>query len=388
MLRTARIAAIKKVIARDEDPVLQSLFMNIEILEVMSRRDIFDIWYGMKSLDSYDDSVLELLTILLRADVDSELKKLTKESEIEEEERPLAKIIPFQRVDRKNEFLDELPLSTIVSRQFRSIFDDFAEYEGELNKDISDMTKQEFVAGVQRLGLYNRESIRNILLKALRYFKWCREKEYSSQEYDISVSDIDIRDAIRKKLYPDPDALFKAVSNRCLLNEAMLTPVCVGLTWMGFSLKEMVEIKNEDYDPENNTILGRKIPEAFRNEFLSYSKMEEVSRERGSGYVTMYMYDAGYFLKSMWTKGSIKGKKPKQISQFSIASPMSDAGFRGRDIATSRCFYDLAEIRKTREVTDEDFKTVFKISGSRSNVNTALSDRRVEFNAFIEVFSL
>lgn len=385
MLRTARIAAIKKVIARDEDPVLQSLFMNIEILEVMSRRDIFDIWYGMKSLDSYDDSVLELLTILLRADVDTELKKLTKKSEIEEEERPLAKIIPFQRVDRKNEFLDELPLSTIVSRQFRSIFDDFAEYEGELGKDISDMTKQEFVVGVQRLGLYNRESIRNILLKMLRYFKWCREKGYSGQEYDISVSDIDIADAIQEKLYPDPDALFKAVSKRCILNDAMLTPVCVCLTWMGFSPKEMADIKNEDYDPASNTILGRKIPEAFRNEFLSYSRAEEVSRECGNGYVTMYIYDAGYLLKTM---GKTKGKEPKRISTSSIAAPMSDAGFRGRDIATSRCFYDLAEIRKDREVTDEDFKTVFGISGSRSNVNTALSDRRIEFNAFIEAFSL
>lgn len=383
MLRTARIAAIKKVIARDEDPVLQELFMNVEILEVLSRRDIFDIWYGMKSLDSYDDSVLELMTILLRADVDAELKKLTKEKEKKEETRPLAKILPFRQADRKSEFLSDPSLSALVIQQTTKNFKEFEEYEALLGKDIADMTKEEFIAGVERREICNRETLRNLLFKTNKYLRWCRQNGYSSQSYKISVDDIDLVEAMRKGMISSPETLVQKLDKCCILNDGYVAPVCACLAWMGLDVDEMVKIKNEDYNPELHRIRDREIPEAFREIFRDYSGKTEVIRDRGPVRVRMRLENAGLFLKRV---SPFNDKIPRALPKGYVSIALVDLDLRCRDIQYSGRYYELMELEKQRAISMDDVADVFGISESRTNRHVIVNDRYLEYIAFKKAF--
>lgn len=114
--------------------------------------------------------------------------------------------------------------------------------------------------------------LRRFCAYANSYLTWCYATMLSSvppQNAKLKAYDISLVQSFRKSFIRTQDELESALID-APLREGFILPVCCSLAWMGYSVKEMCELKTKDVsvDGQNVIVRGVMAPEGFVRDTL------------------------------------------------------------------------------------------------------------------------
>lgn len=381
-----RIQRIQEIIDRQQDEDLQTLFQWAFYAKISSAL-IIRIWYGQVNLRKQPPEIIDFLSKALH--VNDVINDTTEpEQEHEEAEDEPVELSRFRQ--NKLAFTEDESVPVSARKRCNAILRDLEALEVKYNKDIAEMSKEEFADVFSQIGVYNRQYISMTLNLLKHYFKWSLNTGRPTHEYwtdgEIQADDIDLSVAIRQCCFASPESLYYHIVDQIDLDSMFAAPPLAVLAWMGFSVKEAIDIKNDEIDLARHEIRGRKIPNLLINIINRYYQVGdsiiEVPIHRGTR--RMRVNDIGYFIK---TKTALSAKQIPRFSVSSATTALSQCRISYKDIDMSARYYRLHEIERTRRITKADICEVFEIEiDDPWREQQLVNDRLIEYYAYVQAF--
>lgn len=191
-------------------------------------------------------------------------------------------------------------------------------FESEYGKDIVEMSSKEMIDGLAQMHLLNYASVRSVLSIIKRYAAWYNSniKNISLDEImSITATKVDLSQSLREEIIKD-EAELRATMSFLSASEGYFEVPIMLLAWSGLTLKEILELKNEDVVVRGNTVFaqtGRKttrINSDYIVDTIKEYKAVRSSTRPHRGDWEVYPDDIGYFIKNMIVKDSkFSGKR-------------------------------------------------------------------------------
>lgn len=169
----------------------------------------------------------------------------------------------YYNVEWKKEYLETiLEGKDSVKREVISFFNRLAPIETSKEKDCSSFTKEETIEVITSITLSTPEGIRRMLTCWGNYAEWCRIKGYIKNYFDFkSITSpeikVHINSKVKFKVYTF-DRL-QDVLDQLFIDD--MDKLYCNLLFAGFTVEEIINITNKDYDLEKGiiTTTGGKI---------------------------------------------------------------------------------------------------------------------------------
>ena len=318
--------------------------------EVLTQMHVMKLVYGMKAVESCSDRQLHDLAVALGLYESSGEDGATS----------------------KQQFFDNLTVSNV--NIYKAHLKRFKWAEGERDADLTEWPKQDLLQEIEREGIYNRGTLRQLVTAISKYAEWRKQNGKSVNEFwhgeGLSVNDISLVEAMRKNCVQDPIGLCVRFAINKNSAPEMILNMCAVLAWVGFSLEEMVALKNEAVSPDCTRIDGRTIPIPMQRLVRIYTSCEDLD-------------DLGYLVKRPLP--SRQAGRP--INKAYISTQFATAGIMSHsDISMSAKYYELWSLENESSLTTEDIANVFKIKNDQRTA--AMVDRLAEYQAYKEAFHI
>lgn len=133
----------------------------------------------------------------------------------------------------------------------------------------------------------------------------------------VKYNQISIRDTVARKIIRGPEALYQLLQ---LDQKDERVQIIVGkqrlaLAWIGYSVKEMLELEDDEVDLKNRTVRGIKIPDAVNQILLDCKQIPYVVRPGGVCDFIYHQEAAGTKFVRLMTKDSA-GPKTKLSAMY------------------------------------------------------------------------
>lgn len=340
------------------DPgVLRELIAKLKGSPNIKEADVPRLWYGLLPLSKLEAEALEEVAVALGAP-------------------------PTPIEDVKQAFIDDQTRSTGLI--YKSVFSSCKAAELSNGCDVAEFSREAVLNMIHELQMYNRASLRKILSCLKVYAGWRREKELPTAEFwinaPIDIDELDLTAGMKAKCVGSPADLFQILNNRLPLNEGYLAPVAAVLAWSGFTLAEMVEIKQDEVSDDGRLVRGVEIAPELAPILQAYKPLDAVTRERLT-VQTFVMENLGYFLKRLSLRPT-----GKRVDRMGISNAIQAAKIPTVvDLVSSGRYYKLYLMETNgQRVTGEQIADIFRIK--RKNDKFGIEDRMFEFMAFKDAF--
>ena len=208
-----------------------------------------------------------------------------------------------------------------VAKCFLGKLDDTC--KGKFDKDIVDMSRDEILDAIGGIGHLNYATIRMDLYLLSKYVEWYNKNIHGinlENFTSISVKDVDLSESYGNQLIKDEDEL-TALSVSAFAKDGYLEVPVIILSWLGLSMKEIMELKNEDVIFKDDCIfiqVGKNITKVnspiLMEPLKDYKSVKSSIRSHRGDWV-VYPDDLGFFIKNMLTKDSKFTGRPLTISR-------------------------------------------------------------------------
>ena len=196
-------------------------------------------------------------------------------------------------------------------------FKNFAKFESDLDIDLAAMDREVIINIMNELAYTEPTTVRNLLSAINVYKRWCCNN-YVPQAIECFPpidlkKEIDFVKTIRDKFYPSFDELYNELMGFYDFKQGDEAAPALCLFWLGFGMNEICNLKTElvdlnngnIYDEQGHIIVGN-IDHRIIDIFRQY-KTTEIATRTQHWEITVYKYEAGYFIHRMVTKNSNKG---------------------------------------------------------------------------------
>lgn len=361
MEKSAAVRMIKKVFQQADPGVLQKLYREFKDSTVLKQDDITFLWYGIKDVSRCDSEQIQALAEALSS------------------ARP-------EITETKERFYETL--SPSVAYETQSYLKLFAEAELYYNCDVAEFDRSQLKSAIEEQQMYNKASIRRCILALRRHCAWRKKNGYPVNTMwtsnPFSADEVDIAPGLRAKCCGSPEELYQHLNHKIPLYDGYLAPVAAVLSWVGFQVSDMVDIRNEEVSDDGSSVRDIEVPECLRQILSSYKQVEEVERVSGPGGSRVLIAEnIGYFLKR---QSDIPTGKRLERFAISNAAQLADI-FSPKDIRMSGMYYRMYLREMDREkgpVTIKEIAEIFKIGAT--NMSALVRDRLSEFMRYKDVF--
>lgn len=228
---------------------------------------------------------------------------------------------------QKQEFITYFTqqLATKSAGTFYTVFNKAAPYEELYQKDIADMSYSELKVIFNRIVSlsYSNRKLTQWAVKS--YISWAIEKGLSMNTENVmnlisADSSLLFSDNIiysPKELVDICDELFDDIAEQTL----NLIPRCVlYLEYMGFKIKDISKIKNDDLDILQHAVCGVKIYDEFYPALLTMQGVDSYIKKQARGTRIMKVNNSENFIKlhhfSLAQEVSCRMNKVKQVNPY------------------------------------------------------------------------
>jgi len=184
--------------------------------------------------------------------------------------------------------------------------------EFALDKDIALAGAQEILSVLERIGHLNYMTLRVDVYLLKRYTTWYDQHVHPIDLIgisSISAADVDLSKAFNAELIKDEDELIGILSFISASDGYFEVPV-IFLSWIGLTLKEILNLKNEDIIFKNTSAFIQTHKKMVRTDssrivdaLKEYKAVKSSIRAHRGDWI-VYPDDLGLFIKNMITKDS------------------------------------------------------------------------------------
>lgn len=230
----------------------------------------------------------------------------------------------------KRRFFKEIKWSAATIRGNLYWFEELSKTESQLDKDIGQMTYDELEQAIKNLKKTSALDLYETTYTIKQYVEWygslVDDGLDSQRQYFIKMFD-PLEKADELIEFP-PCMTFSQIES--MISEIysktdgfLMWPIFV-LTWIGLSVSEIVNLKQENFNWHSKQIkIGDQIFQFDRSAYdiLKIYASTETGWRKQNRVFQVYLIDTGYFLKPALTKNS--KKTPSQITAKIIASSIT-----------------------------------------------------------------
>lgn len=248
--QTALIDELEKVVAVGGEDFRSEFFDYVTQTVGLSNAQAASILRG-GALNKFSDSVLVQIAKFLAPKM-SEKTRMMVEAAIPPDADKLDR---FKA--RKERFITER-YGDKPHSSARMVFNHFyASYERPNNKDICEATADELVHAISDTTTPNARTITNSFVMIRDYLDWCTQVGINvphKKELDALVpGDIDVSLSIARTLVSGPeelDSILSQVRHKCAIRDS----VPIILVWLGFTVNEIAELKENEVSVAKGTV--------------------------------------------------------------------------------------------------------------------------------------
>lgn len=228
----------------------------------------------------------------------------------------------------KERFLSEYASKGSNVKNIRGRFESMSKSEQLLSKDMAEMSKSEAVSSLNQLEFLEMGSAEGFISVTKAYIRWCKDNNAFEDIADgflqVSLSDIDPSSSMSKVFFRDEHDFLYSMRKVREFDELQNDVIALIFAWLGLSLDEALDIRDEDIDFETRKIYDRSgtvlvpwISDEFAEILQQYQRAKSAIRQNGT---TTYevIKDLSYdgFIKRVCSANSDKlGTKipPRQL---------------------------------------------------------------------------
>lgn len=192
----------------------------------------------------------------------------------------------------KERFFDEYSAEG-YRKKFGARFDVIGKSENLLSKDIAEMTKDEAISSINTLDFIELHSAETILFVLKKYVKWCISKQIFADAaggiLQVNPTDIDPSISMSKMFFRDEHDFLYSMRKVREFDELQNDVVALIFAWLGLSLDEALDIRDEDVDLETRKIYDRNgvvlvpwISDEFADVLQQYQRTKSALRQNGT----------------------------------------------------------------------------------------------------------
>lgn len=289
------LSIMERYLQNGDDKLRSELYKFGERSGKLSKPDILMMWNGIR-LSKFTPQKQAAIFEFLSQYIDL---STAQDFFIIKAPAPTGQVLPF---DRKEEYL-----RTVANEETRAVYGSILRraarnIETVYGKDLCELDAAELSAGVSEMGHTNTNTIRSNFALLKTYIKWCKDNGYFVPHWDkidaMISPELAINRSLRSKLIKDAQTLQTMIFSTRDKEDTNTDSVILCLSWMGFTMDEIYDLKREDIHLETMSIrhplLGSvTIPDEFRTIISRYDHSTEAS----SGLLTFVADESDYFIK-------------------------------------------------------------------------------------------
>lgn len=191
----------------------------------------------------------------------------------------------------KERFLSEI--SETTANSCRSMYDNTCGFEESFGKDLSCMSKGEFLSMLNNMEFYELMTLDGFLTAQRRYAKWCVSQGFVSPEQSgilkISTDDVDPSGAMSKMFFRDEQDFLYSMRKVADFEDLQNGVIALCLGWLGLTAREAVALRDGGVDLVSRTISdpsGTVIVNGFSDNiariFELYRATKTATRQNGA----------------------------------------------------------------------------------------------------------
>lgn len=193
----------------------------------------------------------------------------------------------------KERFLSEYSSKGSNVKNIRGRFDQIGESEQLLSKDLAEMTASEAISALNKLEFLELGSAEGFLSVVKRYTRWCQEdaafENIVGGFLELSINDIDPSVSMSKMFFRDEQDFLYSMRKVRGFDELQNDVIALIFGWLGLSIDEALEIRDDGIDFEsrkiydrNGTVLIPWISDAFAEVLYQYQRTKSAIRQNGT----------------------------------------------------------------------------------------------------------
>lgn len=363
--RERNIAVIEVAIQTANNDVLQGLYSMAQRSQHWTTQQILSLWYHQTPVDSYSDEQLDEMYYWLQ-----QPKGVESVSEWDAKQQA---------------FLETLTPSSLAATASRLA--SVRRFEVAIGVEATQMSPEQLSKMLSSTGAYTRATLRNTLNAVMLYTKWCDEQGYTVCPFLLNTArpfaklEVDLRPGMMQSLVFGHADLFNKIFEdpNISIQLSYTTPIVAILLWYGFSIEEMITIRDEEVDLESSppTIRGLPINESLMQVVRYYMSIQHVERESGhnGGVRTFHVDQRGFLIRRLITKEGLEGKPITPVMLKNSYNGGPNIGAIGDLTYSGKC-YRLYEKERRAPLTKADFAQEFGDNDLR------ISDAMIEYEVF------
>lgn len=369
--RERNIAVAEVAIQTANDDVLQGLYAMAQRSQHWTTKQILALWYRQTPVDSCSDEQLEELYQWLQ--------------------QPQGTASVAEWDEKQRRFLDTVAPGSRAATVSRLA--SVRNYEVAIGVECTQMNQEQLQKMLSSTGAYTRATLRNTLNAVMLYTKWCHDQGYKAHPFLVKTArpfakmDVDLRPGMMQSLMFGPADLFNKIFEdpNVSVQLSYTTPIVAILLWSGFSIEEMITIRDEevDYESLRPTIRGRPINPSLMRVVQYYMSIQHVERESGhnGGVRTFYVDQRGFLIRRLITKEGLEGKPITPVMLKNSYNGGPNIGAIGDLVYSGKC-YRLYEKERHAPLTKEDFAQEFGDNDLR------IGDAMIEYETFKSIMDI
>lgn len=340
--REEAIPAIESVIQRQDNELLQNLYIDSRLANILGQAEIFKMWHGFIPVSSLPDVALRQLLMACRLDYREYCERVDYSYLIDEY---------ANTIDNQNtRYLTQNSIKNFAAKAEKEFF-----------TDLQLMTREEAELLVDRfLADSSPSTLQRAVTKVSAFCDWCIEGDrFPGAVNNFKKMKITYEPWVQRSMVRDAYDLEKSFRQAGLVyQDGRPAPMLLALAWMGFNRAEVLDIQNEEVNLFEKTVRGRPIPQPFIEIFLSYNG-GSYELLLGHNAFEMIQEDLGY-----WVKRQVRTPNGNRFDDAALANVVFDTQFSYENIWLSGMMYRMYEYERdsSESITDDQIASIFQTS--------------------------
>lgn len=193
----------------------------------------------------------------------------------------------------KERFFNEYASKGTNTAYTEARFEIIGNFEHLLSKDIAEMSKSEAISAINQIEFLEMGSAEAFLSHVKSYVKWCQDNKVFNSciagALQVSLNDLDPSTQMARVFFRDEQDFLYAIRKVREFNELQNDVIALIFGWLGLSVDEALDIRDEDIDFETRKIYDRSgvvlvpwISDEFADILQQYQRANSAIRQNGT----------------------------------------------------------------------------------------------------------
>lgn len=345
LIRDAALEAFSELAAAQDNDALQHLYASEKLQRVLDQATLFKVWHGFVPLSTLSDEALRVICEELYLD----RSKLFEYTDY------------FWLIDEYLETIQNKNTQYTAKRWIYKIADIAVHTK---HRDLQEMTLDDTnELGNNLLAIMTPSSIVTAFSAISSFCRWCiANQKYPGAMNSFSAAPrLDLQAFARKNLPSSEFNLRDRLDKALLYGRGDYAPIVCILSWMGFTLQEMLDIRNEDVSVTRCTVCERQIPRALYDILRDYA-LESGEFTWGVSPSLWHLENLGYLLKK-----AVRADTGTRLDVVRLRQACGRAGMTPTNIYLAGQF-DRLLTKEMREgpISEAEFREMFAIKSDKN----------------------